>query len=70
MHMTSSHIPERAPTPRPAMKRPMVNWTMEKVVPVWTATPIVKIADQMRMEPLRPKRSDVNACPSAPLGKC
>ena len=33
---------------------------------VWIAVPTVKIADHMRMEPRRPKRSEVNACPSAP----
>ena len=30
------------------------------------ATPIVKMADQMRIDPLRPKRSEVRAWPRAP----
>lgn len=36
-------------------------------MPVWIATPIVKITDQNRMDPRRPSRSEVNAWAMAPL---
>jgi hypothetical protein len=61
--------PDIAPTPKPAIKRPIVICGTERSVPVWMATPTVKIADQRRIDPLRPKRSAVNACPRAPLRK-
>ncbi len=67
IRLEGRHVPERAPTPKPAMNRPMVIWTIEKVVAVWMATPMVNIPDQSRMDPRRPKRSEVKACPSAPL---
>lgn len=35
-------------------------------MPVCTTVPAVKIADQRRIEPRRPKRSAVKACPRAP----
>ena len=44
----------------------IVIWATEWTVAVWTAVPTVKMADQMRMDPRRPKRSEVNACASAP----
>ena len=59
--------PDKAPTPRPAMNRPIVIWTIEYVVAVWIATPIVNIADHKRMEPRRPMLSVVNACAREPL---
>lgn len=45
----------------------MVSWTIENVVAVWMTTPTVNIADQTKIDPLRPKRSEVNAWPRAPL---
>ena len=63
---TRMHLPDSAPTPRPATKRPIVICANENVVPVWIAVPAVKMADQSRMEPRRPHRSAVNACPRAP----
>ncbi len=48
------------------MKRPTVICTIERMVAVWMAVPMVKIPDQMRMEPRRPKRSEVKACAIAP----
>ena len=62
-----ANTPESAPTPSPAIKRPIVICASEVVVPVWMAVPTVKIADQMRMDPFLPRLSDVNACPKAPL---
>ena len=61
-----SDAPDKAPTPNPAIKRPIVICTIEKVVPVCIAVPMVKMVDQMRMEPLLPNLSDVKACPKAP----
>lgn len=48
------------------MKRPTVIWTIERMVAVWMAVPTVKMPDQMRMEPRRPKRSEVKAWAIAP----
>lgn len=36
-------IADIAPTPRPAMKRPMVIWVIESIVAVWITVPTVKI---------------------------
>lgn len=58
--------PDKAPTPNPAIKRPIVICASEKVVPVCIAVPMVKMVDHMRMEPLLPNLSDVKACPKAP----
>lgn len=49
------------------MNRPTVIWTIEYVVAVCIATPIVNIADHKRMEPRRPMLSVVNAWASEPL---
>ena len=57
---------DMAPTPSPATKRPMVICASDVEVAVWIATPTVKIADQKRIEPLRPHPSEVNAWASAP----
>ena len=61
------YVPERAPTPNPATNLPIVICTIEYSVPVWTATPTVKIADHKRMDPRRPNLSEVKACARAPL---
>ena len=58
---------DKAPTPKPAMKRPIVNWTMEYWVAVWMTTPAVKMAAQIKIEPRRPNLSEVNAWAMAPL---
>lgn len=55
------YVPDIAPTPRPAMKRPIVICTIENVVPVCIAVPTVNMADQMIIDPRRPNLSAVNA---------
>ena len=64
--MLLKYAPDKAPTPSPAINLPIVICVSEKVVPVCTAVPTVKTADQIRIDPLLPKRSEVNAWPRAP----
>jgi hypothetical protein len=51
----------------PSPTHPKVIWATELMVPVWMATPTVKMQDHIRMDPFLPKRSDVKACARAPL---
>ena len=64
--MLLKYVPDKTPTPSPAINLPIVICVSEKVIPVCTAVPTVKTADQIRIDPLLPKRSEVNAWPRAP----